>query len=164
MYVYKYNPFNKKYYKYCADEYDAHESKFDEKLHVNECDPMEMPRTQCAYCGCMFDSRNKLFNHLGFMGIDTRKDWHGDISRDGDIEDNGGDGDEYNSEMGDFGFGVGSEMPAYSKVRLTKRRRRWSKNPRYKRRQIRKLIAKKRDMADISIQMKCMKLNASSRG
>lgn len=157
MYVYKYNPFNKKYYKYCVEEYDIHESKFDEKLHVNDYDPMVMPRTQCAYCGCMFESRNKLFNHLGFMGIDTRKDWHGDVDHDGD-------GDEYNSEMGDLGFGPG-QMPAYSKPRLTKRRRRWSKNRHlYKRRHIRKMIAKKRDMADISIQMRSMKLNASSRG
>lgn len=71
MYLIKYNPFSKKYYKYDTDEYDIFSPMFDAALHNNEMTPMCLSKTTCMYCNTEFASRNKLFYHLGFMGIDV---------------------------------------------------------------------------------------------
>lgn len=149
MFVYRYNPFLKKYFRYDVGEYDAHEGKFDERLHINEHDPMELPRQQCSYCGYNFDSRNKLFHHLAFMGIDTRKN-KGTVYKEGECDE----ADEYNSEMGDFGFEMTlNRLRDHNKRRSKRRRRDW-----YRRRHAMKNIAKKRRVADIALGLRCLGL------
>lgn len=73
MFVYKYNNFEKKYYKYDTDNIDIFSPMFDEELHQNELTPYNLHRTICQYCNTEFSSRNKLFYHLKFMNIDTVK-------------------------------------------------------------------------------------------
>jgi len=46
---------------------------FDREIHRNmELKISNYEKNQCAYCGCMFPSRNKLFKHLKVMDIDVR--------------------------------------------------------------------------------------------
>jgi hypothetical protein len=56
---------------------------FDESLHKNEHNALIVDPYVCSYCQTSFDSRNKLFYHLGFMGIDVR---HSHMGEDGDID------------------------------------------------------------------------------
>lgn len=55
------------------DEHDTFNTDmFDELIHdTNQVPEIESPYI-CAYCNTGFVSRNKLFYHLGFMGIDIR--------------------------------------------------------------------------------------------
>lgn len=71
--IYKYNPFTAKYYTYPLDIYNSTSNFFDETLHNNNLDPPFLPTLQCAYCGYIFPSRNRLFHHLNFMGINTTR-------------------------------------------------------------------------------------------
>ena len=42
-------------------------------VHDNDVDPIITDRHECAYCGMLFRSRNRLFCHLRENGLDTRK-------------------------------------------------------------------------------------------
>lgn len=117
-FVYKYNNFKGRYYKYLADEFNASSPMFDESLHVNDVEPDIKYDNICSYCNCYFPSRNKLFHHLNFMGIDTRKS----SMRNGDVSMENDSG--YNDEKGDFGMEL-------EKRRRHRRRKRYSKQWRY---------------------------------
>lgn len=98
MYVYKFNDHTNRYYYYKYDEFSSYVKTplLDDKLHDNTKDPVTLLSNVCCYCGCNFVSRNKLFNHLGFMNID--------IKRSTGIS-------EYNDEMGDFGMTLEKGVP-----------------------------------------------------
>lgn len=74
MIISSYNTFTQKYYEYDTDEVDESSPMFNKDLHNNDIVVQwNYPhKTTCAYCNTMFQSRNKLFNHLGYMGIDIR--------------------------------------------------------------------------------------------
>jgi len=76
MFLFKFNPFTEEYYKYDTDDVDVLDQMFDEKLHDNNITPVIYTKTTCAYCHTCFSSRNLLFKHLGYMGIDIRKPGH----------------------------------------------------------------------------------------
>jgi hypothetical protein len=191
MYVYKYNKYTKKYYKYQLDEYDAHEPKFNENIHVNHVDPYDLPRQQCAYCGYVFDSRNKLFNHLGFLGIDIRKksklaqrrcDGDGDGDGDGDLHMTGCGGhcgqgydadvensDEYNSDMGDFGFEITSskfntfstsrrQRKKLSSKKRKQRRREWFRRRNAVMKLLQKRTRKNRTIQDLTTYLETLQV------
>lgn len=85
MIVSRYNKYTGKYYHYDLDDYDYFTPMFDEGLHVDglQDDSFDMEaklhaevhhmRT-CLYCNTEFSSRNKLFKHLGYHGIDIRRE------------------------------------------------------------------------------------------
>ena len=94
MFLYKYNEYTKKYYKYDMDLYDIMSPMFDETIHVPNDQGMmwgSNNRNICHFCGTVFDSRNQLFYHLGYMNIDIRKPGI-------EIESS------YDIEKGDFGM------------------------------------------------------------
>lgn len=73
---YRYNEYTQRYYVQmveCGDEHLA----LNATLHNNLISPIipDDPR-ECGYCGCVFSSRNQLFNHLGTMNIDIRPPSH----------------------------------------------------------------------------------------
>lgn len=77
MFWYNENKYNGVTYKYDLDEYDMmNDPMFDASIHDNTIEIMpserEEDRYTCAYCKTQFESRNKLFYHLGFMNIDIR--------------------------------------------------------------------------------------------
>ena len=74
MILSNYNTFTKKYYEYDTDEVDESSLMFNKDLHNNDIViQWNYPhKNKCAYCNTTFQSRNKLFNHLGYMGIDIR--------------------------------------------------------------------------------------------
>jgi hypothetical protein len=76
MFFYKVNPWNNKLYKYDSDEYDLFSPMFDHNLHINEKIPQIINPYVCGYCGTSFDSRNRLFYHLGYNGIDIKDQDH----------------------------------------------------------------------------------------
>lgn len=73
MMAYKYNEFTGKYYHYDMDDYDFFSPMFDETLHCNEWDvPTEYKKSKtCWYCNTTFKTRNQLFYHLGYHGINV---------------------------------------------------------------------------------------------
>lgn len=73
MYVFRKNPFIQKHFRYDTDDVDIFTPMFDESLHDNETLPDQSCKYTCGYCQTLFQSRNQLFHHLGFMGIDIRK-------------------------------------------------------------------------------------------
>lgn len=73
MFLFKFNPFTQQYYKYDTDDVDIMNAMFDEQLHDNNITPVMYKKNICAYCHTCFSSRNSLFKHLGYMGIDIRK-------------------------------------------------------------------------------------------
>lgn len=89
MFVYRYNEYTKKYYKYDSDDVDLFDPMFDEDLHDNNLTSKH--NTKCLYCNTEFHSRNQLYHHLGYMNIDIRKDQEAEK-------------DEYDIELGDFGI------------------------------------------------------------
>lgn len=102
MYLYRYNDYTKKYYKYDMDFYDIMSPMFDETIH-NETELgiiwESNNRNMCRFCGTVFNSRNQLFHHLGYMNIDIRK--KGTTLM--DIVN------EYDEQKGDYGM-----MPIYT--------------------------------------------------
>lgn len=70
--IFRQNNYNKKVYNYYKCEID-NSIKWDQNVHTNyaiqypDYSPLE-----CGYCGFFFESKNRLFYHLGFMNIDTR--------------------------------------------------------------------------------------------
>lgn len=62
--VSKRNPFTLKHYRLSLDDFD------EPIIHDNDVIPQIIDPYVCGYCQKHFTSRNKLFNHLGFMGID----------------------------------------------------------------------------------------------
>lgn len=74
MIISSYNKFTKKYYEYDTEDVDESGPMFNKELHNNDITVQwNYPhKTTCAYCNTCFESRNKLFNHLGYMGIDIR--------------------------------------------------------------------------------------------
>ena len=78
------NTYNNKVYSYypndiavitddAALQYDSHDSKiWDLHLHSNTKVSYN-DRTKCGFCNHIFQSRNKLFHHLGFMNVNTTR-------------------------------------------------------------------------------------------
>ena len=103
MFLYKFNPFTKKYYKYDTDEVDMFAPMFEETLHSpgkvedmeQETSMFERRGSVCLLCNTDFESRNALFKHLGYMGIDIRtwSEKRGAWSM-----------GEWNEDMGEFGL------------------------------------------------------------
>lgn len=63
-----YNHYTGKFYEYNTPDEDV-----DFDVHNNDITPMNLPKNTCAYCLLYFESRNALFQHLGYYNIDIRK-------------------------------------------------------------------------------------------
>jgi hypothetical protein len=75
MFIYKFNNFTGKYYKYDIDEFDFFSPMFNESVHNNDIKPLyDKTSTKCGYCEHIFNSRNQLFYHLGYHNINIRFD------------------------------------------------------------------------------------------
>jgi hypothetical protein len=81
MIVSRYNKHTGKYYHYDLDDYDYFTPMFDNELHDDSFDMEAMLHADiigssktCLYCNTEFSSRNKLFKHLGYQGIDIRRE------------------------------------------------------------------------------------------
>lgn len=72
MYLLKKNPWNHKDYIYDIHLEQINSDMFNQNLHDNNALPQVIDPYVCGYCNTRFCSRNKLFYHLAFMGIDTR--------------------------------------------------------------------------------------------
>lgn len=72
MYLIKTNPWNHKDYIYDIHLEKINSDMFNQNLHDNNALPQVIDPYVCGYCNTRFCSRNKLFYHLAFMGIDTR--------------------------------------------------------------------------------------------
>lgn len=72
MYLIKTNPWNHKDYFYDIHLENINSDMFNKNLHDNDTLPQVIDPYVCGYCNTRFCSRNKLFYHLAFMGIDTR--------------------------------------------------------------------------------------------
>lgn len=64
--------FVKKYFCVNSEYYDPNDNAFNESIHDNAIVPLIYHPMICGYCHTMYPSRNQLFNHLGFLGVDTR--------------------------------------------------------------------------------------------
>lgn len=64
--VSKKNPYTQKHYRVEIEEQDITDSVD----HDNDVIPQIVDPFECGYCHKHFPSRNRLFYHLGFMGID----------------------------------------------------------------------------------------------
>lgn len=74
MILYKHNNHNGRYYTYDMDDYDLFDPMFDENLHdTTLMPPFLKGSTVCGYCQTKFESRNKLFYHLGFHNINVNR-------------------------------------------------------------------------------------------
>lgn len=73
MYMFRKNPFTQKHYRYDTDDFDIFTEMFNDEIHDNTEVPVMSCRYTCGYCDVLFESRNQLFHHLGYMGIDIRK-------------------------------------------------------------------------------------------
>lgn len=74
MILSKYNIYTEKSYRYDMDDHDYFAPMFDENLHKNDIIPDFYPNNKiCAYCNTEFQYRNQLFKHLGYHGLDIRK-------------------------------------------------------------------------------------------
>lgn len=71
--MFRKNPFTHKHYRYDTDDFDIFTEMFNDEIHDNTEVPETSCRYTCGYCNVLFDSRNQLFHHLGYMGIDIRK-------------------------------------------------------------------------------------------
>jgi hypothetical protein len=65
------NPWNNKLYEYDSDDYDLSSPMFNREVHNNNIIPQIINPHICGYCFVSFDSRNKLFYHLGYNNINT---------------------------------------------------------------------------------------------
>lgn len=78
MYLHRRNPFNGKYYRiniHNENKYMTYSpNTFNKAVHDNSITPMIVDPYVCAYCDTRFSSRNKLFYHLGYMGINIFND------------------------------------------------------------------------------------------
>ena len=72
MYLLKKNPWNHKDYIYDIHLEKINSDMFNQNLHDNIALPQVIDPYVCGYCNTRFCSRNRLFYHLAFMGIDTR--------------------------------------------------------------------------------------------
>lgn len=72
MYLLKKNPWNHKDYIYDINKDNINSDMFNQNLHDNNALPQVIDPYVCGYCNTRFCSRNRLFYHLAFMGIDTR--------------------------------------------------------------------------------------------
>ena len=118
MFLYKFNWFTKKYYKYDTDEIDIFSPMFDEQIHNNDATPIRLDRKVCMYCNTCFVSRNKLFHHLSYMNINTRPL---SDSNSMNMNDEG-----YQSDKGEYGYEMSSLTKKLNKIKkLNKKRRYW---------------------------------------
>ena len=70
----KKNVFTNKHYRIHLDDIeDIGSNQYNTNIHNNEIIPQIINPHICGYCQTLFSSRNKLFYHLGFMGIDIKK-------------------------------------------------------------------------------------------
>lgn len=75
MYIHKYNQYTQKHYRYALEDVDLTSPMFDERIHDNNIEVIAPTSCNvCMYCDCVFESRNKLFYHLGYMNIDIGRD------------------------------------------------------------------------------------------
>ena len=101
MYLYKYNHHTGEYYQYDMDDHDMFSPMFDDYLHPQD-DNFEISyithpefAMRCAFCKTEFPSRNQLFKHLGYMGINIRPKL-----KMGPLKS------KYNETKGDYGYFV----------------------------------------------------------
>ncbi len=79
MFIYRHNPYTNKYYTYDSDLYDIFSPMFDDTIHPTDDNFDISYRTNpiyyrtCAFCNTKFRSRNQLFKHLAYMGINIKK-------------------------------------------------------------------------------------------
>ena len=97
MFLYKFNKYTGKYYRYDTDDVDMFAPMFDEEIHPKD-DNFQADYTldpslglMCAFCKTEFDTRSQLFKHLGFMGLNIKK------AREESYK-------KYDQEKGDFGL------------------------------------------------------------
>lgn len=146
MFLYKFDWFTKKYYKYDTDDVDLFSPMFDDKLHDNDITPSNLSKRICMYCNTCFSSRNKLFHHLSYMNINT-KPYNDNMDEDKN--------DEYQSDKGEYGYEM-KRIKTLKKIdKLQKKRRYWliKKNKKRQKRNI-----KKKNMSNI-INLLTEKLN-----
>ena len=75
MYFHRKNSHSGKHYRVNVDSVkNINEYTFNTKIHNNDCYPMIINPFVCGYCDTCFESRNKLFHHLGYMGIDIQSE------------------------------------------------------------------------------------------
>ena len=72
-FIYRVNDHDLKIYKIPLNEFDSNLSDYDTVLHSIQHDWITPARNTCMYCEAEFDSRNKLFQHLGFMNVNIKK-------------------------------------------------------------------------------------------
>jgi hypothetical protein len=88
MIVSKFNKFTGKYYHYDLDDFDFFTPMFDESLHDDSFNAESIHaelldyehKKVCSYCQTEFSSRNDLFKHLGYHGVDIRKPDSDDVN------------------------------------------------------------------------------------
>lgn len=116
MFIYKYNNFTKKYYKYKINKnININDPMFDNNLHNNNINPIIYHKTTCAYCNTCFASRNKLYYHLAFMDINIVNNCNMEL-------------DNYDSDIGSYGY----EMNLKKKYKKLKKTRIWLKKQKLK--------------------------------
>lgn len=72
----QFNAHTQKWYHYVVSREALQQPMFQRQIHEQDLSAspsMLFHRTQCMYCGTLFESRNKLFYHLGFHGVDIRR-------------------------------------------------------------------------------------------
>jgi hypothetical protein len=72
-YIYGKNDHDYKIYKIPLTEFESDHSQYDAVLHSIKHDWISFERYRCMYCDASFESRNKLFQHLGFMNVNISK-------------------------------------------------------------------------------------------
>ena len=75
--IYVVNQWNGRQYKCHENDIDA-SNRWNLLLHDNSQTPILYYKT-CGYCGTDFRTRVDLFDHLGFMNIDTRNDYENEL-------------------------------------------------------------------------------------
>ncbi len=72
-YVYSVNDHDLKIYKVPLSDFDSNHSEYDSVLHSIHQEWIAPARNICMYCEAEFESRNKLFQHLGFMNVNIQR-------------------------------------------------------------------------------------------
>lgn len=120
MFIYKFNNFTGKYYKYDLDDFDFFSPMFNESVHNNDIKPLyDKTSTKCGYCEHIFDSRNQLFYHLGYHNINIRFDKMDDKM-------------EEDIELGDFGCMPNLQKKKEKKIGMSKLRNIYKKKFKYR--------------------------------
>ena len=141
MFLYKFNWFTNKYYKYDTDDVDLFSPMFDDKLHDNNVTHLNLSKRICMYCNTCFTSRNKLFHHLSFMNINTNYNRYNESTN---MDEDKNDG--FQSDMGEYGYEM-KEIKSLNKIRRIHKKRRYWLNKRNIKKQ--KRNTKRKNISDI---------------